>query len=59
MIKKFKIEYEYAIVVDPDNHEDERRQLFSEGYVSWKKHKIDNEFNENNGKIEELFYRPF
>ena len=58
MIKRFRIDdgkNDYATIIDPEEHEDERKQLISEGYQPWSRYKIQAE--ENFGKIEELFVR--
>lgn len=48
---------DYATVVEPDKHEDERQQLISEGYMSWGRYKVENEDRSDFGKIEELWMK--
>lgn len=41
MIERFRIDggvNDYAIIQEPDNHEDERNQLISEGYQPWSRY---------------------
>lgn len=60
MIERFRIDNgknDYATVIEPDNHEDERQQLISEGYYPWCRYKIQAEDSEYFGKTQELFIR--
>ena len=60
MINRFRIEQgqnDYATIVEPELHENERQQLISEGYMPYARYTIKAEDNENFGKTEELFVR--
>ena len=60
MIKKFRLnggQNDYATIVEPDKHEDERNQLIAEGYMPWSRYKIMTEESEDFGKIEELWLK--
>ena len=60
MINKFRIDggqNDYATIIEPDNHENERQQLISEGYMPWSKYKIKAKESENYGKVEELWMK--
>lgn len=60
MIKKFRIDggvNDYATIVEPDSHEDERKELISEGYMPWSRYKIKDKESEDFGKMEEIFVR--
>ncbi len=60
MIERFRIDggvNDYATIVEPTEHEDERRLLISEGYRPWSRYKIKAEENANYGKIEELWVK--
>ena len=53
MIERFRIDggvNDYAIIQEPDNHEDERKLLISEGYQLWSRYVKD-------GKKEELWVK--
>ena len=59
MIDKFRIEAgqnDYATIIEPEKHEDERKQLIGEGYMPWGRYKIKAEGTDF-GKEEELFVR--
>ena len=60
MIEKFRIDHganDYATIIDPDNHEDDRKLLIDEGYLPWSRYTIKDKESENFGKTEELFVR--
>lgn len=60
LIKRFRIDCgqnDYATIIEPDAHEDERKQLIAEGYYPWCRYKIQAEKSEDFGKTEELFVR--
>jgi hypothetical protein len=60
MITKFTIsggQNEYATIVEPDKHEDERKWLLSEGYMPWSRYEIKAEGHKDFGKVEELWMR--
>ena len=60
MIKRFRLDYgqnDYATIIEPEKHDDERKQLIDEGYMPWSRYKIRTEGTEDFGKIEELFVR--
>ena len=53
MIERFYIDggvNAYATIQEPDKHEDERKQLISEGYQPWSRYI-------NDGKQEELWVK--
>lgn len=60
MIERFRIEYgvnDYATIIEPTEHEDERKQLMSEGYIPMSRYKIKAEDSPNYGKTEELWLK--
>jgi len=56
-IEYFSIDHsnEYAAIIDPEEHEDERTRLMSEGYQPHSRYKT--QLGEDKGKTEELWVR--
>jgi len=60
MIERFRIPHgknDYAIILNPSEHEDERKQLISEGYLPCSRYQIRAKDSEDYGKTAELWVK--